>query len=231
MRLGTTITSSHSVASRGRPLRENTLTAQQKCTAIAGYSLIEVGGGPRARGDLGYALRTGTGVSRCLAPGLTQDASRGRTARHPQEMAAMAFRWLAISRAFAPSTAGATRQRMEQRRNIRALWRGAGAGSAMGSVRATVVDPGSTTLVVPVAGGVSTGPAQDSGIETASAGLQIANVSGQDTPRASLTAISSAVSRHVGYRPAIGRASSLLMICFASLLRPTADSSTARLLK
>jgi hypothetical protein len=54
MRLGTTITYSHSVASRGRPLRKNTLTAQQKRTVVAGYGLIGVAGGPRARGDLGY---------------------------------------------------------------------------------------------------------------------------------------------------------------------------------
>ncbi|HWX42494.1 MAG TPA: hypothetical protein VN345_15185 [Blastocatellia bacterium] len=120
---------------------------------------------------------------------------------------------------------------MEQGLKTRTLFRDACSGCVIDSVSAIAVDPGSTALVVPVAGGVSTAPAEDSGIETASAGLQIANVSGQDTPRASLMAISSAVSRHVGYRPAIGRASSLLMICFASLLRPTADISTARLLK
>jgi hypothetical protein len=86
-------------------------------------------------------------------------------------------------------------------------------------------------VVVRVAGGVSTAPAEHSGIETASAGLQIANVSGQDSPRASLTAISSAVSSHAGDCLAVGRASSLLMICLASSLRPTADISTARLFR
>lgn len=61
--------------------------------------------------------------------------------------------------------------------------------------------------------------------------LPMPKASGHDTPRASLSAISSAVSRHDGYRSAMGRASSLLMICLASWLRPTADISTARLFK
>jgi hypothetical protein len=86
-------------------------------------------------------------------------------------------------------------------------------------------------VVVRVAGGVSTAPCEHSGIEIASAALQIANVSGQDTPRASLVAISSAVSRQAGYRLAMGNARSLSMICLASLLRPTADISTARLFR
>jgi hypothetical protein len=86
MRLGTFIMCSRSIASRGRPLRENTLTAQQKCTVVVGYRLIEVSGGPRARGDLGYSLRTGTGVIRRLPTRLIRDTSRGRTAKHPQEM-------------------------------------------------------------------------------------------------------------------------------------------------
>jgi hypothetical protein len=64
MDLGTLITCSRSVAVRSTVAR-NTLTAQQKCTVVAGYGLIGVAGGPRARGDLGYpsALRTSSGGS------------------------------------------------------------------------------------------------------------------------------------------------------------------------
>jgi hypothetical protein len=120
---------------------------------------------------------------------------------------------------------------MEQKRNIRALCRGADGGSDICSVRTTAADPGSTALVVQAAGSVSTASAEASGVETTSDGLQMAKVSGQDTPRASLTAISSAVARHAVYRLAIGKASSPLTICLASSFRPTADISTARLLR
>ena len=65
MEMGTTISCSRNVASRGRPLRVNAPTAQQKYTVVVGYSLIEVGGGPRARGDSGYptAARMSSGES------------------------------------------------------------------------------------------------------------------------------------------------------------------------
>jgi hypothetical protein len=111
-----------------------------------------------------------------------------------------------------------------------------GAVSATESV-GTAADERSSADEAPIPGFVATGArlvigaGKASGVDAASVGLQRANVSGQDTRRAPLAAISSAVSRHVGYRPAIGKASSLLMIHFASLLRPTADISTARLLK
>jgi hypothetical protein len=54
MDLGTPITCRRSIAWRGQPLRESTLTAQPNCTVVAGYGLIEATGGPRARGNLGY---------------------------------------------------------------------------------------------------------------------------------------------------------------------------------
>jgi hypothetical protein len=95
----------------------------------------------------------------------------------------------------------------------------------------SAAEAASTLGVVATGTPLVTGAGKASGVEAASGGLQIANVSGHDTPRASLMAISSPVSRHVGYRAAIDRPSSLLMIAFASLLRPTADISTARLLK
>jgi hypothetical protein len=62
---GTPITCSRNVASSGRPLRVNAPTAQQKYTVVVGYNLIEVSGGPRARGDLGFppAARTLSGGS------------------------------------------------------------------------------------------------------------------------------------------------------------------------
>jgi hypothetical protein len=86
-------------------------------------------------------------------------------------------------------------------------------------------------VVVPTAAAVWTTSGHASGVDTASAGSQIANIRGQDTPRASLTAISSAVSRHAGERRAAGKARRLPMICLASSLHPTADISTARLFK
>jgi hypothetical protein len=228
--MGTLQPCSRNVAPYGLPLRENTLTAQQKCTVVAGYGLIEAAGGPRAREDLWYSRRTRTGVRRWALTRAGTIATVGFPLRHPQEIAGKAMRGLAIPRALAAKLAAVTPRCMGHRRKVLAPWRGAGGSSDIRSVR-TATDPGSTALAAPAAGSVSTARAEDSGIETASAGLQIANVSGQDSPRASLATISSAVCRQVGYRPTIGRASSLLMICFASLLRPTADISTARLLR
>jgi hypothetical protein len=77
---------------------------------------------------------------------------------------------------------------------------------------------------------VSAVQAEPSGVEPA-LGSEIANVIVAQTPRASLTAISSAVSRQLGHRGAAGEASSLPMMRLASWLRPTPDNSTARLFR
>jgi len=54
MKEGTRTLCSRSIALRGGPLSTAILTAQRRSYVVVGNCRIEVGGGPRAGGDLGY---------------------------------------------------------------------------------------------------------------------------------------------------------------------------------
>jgi hypothetical protein len=122
---------------------------------------------------------------------------------------------------------------MAKGRKSRSVGRGRGAGWTLRAGLAVRADPGSSSSALRAPDEVlaTSGPAPASAADGAAAGFLIASVSGQDTPRALLSSISSAVSRHSGYRSAMGDARSVLMIWFASRLRPSCDISIARLFK